>query len=195
MSDSGFKETSTSTLVLEDDDPATVERMITFLYAGTYDDGNPATSSVVGAADPCVVGKILMANTRVYAIADKYDIGPLKWSASAKFRNVRCCDAWKCENFSNVVLDVFDTTPENDLGLRNIVSHYCARHIDDVLASKSWNEFLKVNGAIGLSIFKVVRERGVAKCKELEEELKDVKEDLKEIRSICFDLAMPVEDD
>ena len=166
MSDSGFKETSTSTLVLEDDDPATVERMITFLYAGTYDDGNPATSSVVGAADPCVVGKIMMANTRVYAIAEKYDIGPLKWLASDKFREVGYCDAWKCENFSNVVLEVFNSTPDWDVLLRGVVSHICARHVDDLLASERWKQLLVENGAIGLSILK----------------------------SVCFDPAKPVED-
>ncbi|CAF9927219.1 MAG: hypothetical protein ALECFALPRED_003651 [Alectoria fallacina] len=41
MFDGGFKESSTAILPLDHDDPATVERMVTFLYTGKYDQGNP----------------------------------------------------------------------------------------------------------------------------------------------------------
>ena len=177
MSDSGFKESSTSTLVLEDDDPATVERMVNFFYTGTYDDGNP-TTSMFEALDPGVAGTILMANTLVYALAEKYDIGRLKEFACAKFRNVHVYDAWKSKDFAKVVLEIFESTPERDLGLRGVVSNICASHIDDILASESWNRLLVENGAIGLSIFKVVLEMGKANYEVVEKELNDVTNEL-----------------
>ena len=167
MSDSGFRETSTSNLLLEDDDPATVERMVTFFYTGDYDDGTPAAT----LKDK---GSILMANTLVYAIADKYDIGCLKRLAIAKFGKIHCYNAWICQEFSTVVAEVFTTTPDNDLGLRSVVSDICARHIDELLAREEWNQLLADNGAIGLSIFKVAHQRSVAKCADMEKRFEAV---------------------
>ena len=158
--DSGFRETSTSNLLLEDDDPATVERMVTFFYTGDYDDGTPA---VTPKDDEVDVGSILMANTLVYAIADKYDIGCLKRLAIAKFRRINGDYAWDCEEFSTIkfstiVTEIFDTTPDNDVGLRSVVSEICAGFIDELLAREEWNQLLADNGAIGLSILKVAHQ-------------------------------------
>lgn len=169
MSDSGFKESSTSSLQLEHDDPATVERMITFFYTGTYDQGNPH----VGTRDATpFVGPILMANTLVYSIADKYDIDALKIVAKAKFENLSFA-AWKCEDFPAVVAMVFDTTLDTDAGLRDIVSRICARHVDGILASDTWSDLLSTNGAIGLSVFKIAHRRSVEEVEEAGGEVED----------------------
>ena len=191
MSDSGFRETSTSNLVLEDDDPATVERMVTFFYTGNYDDGNAAITATDAESS---VGPVLMANTLVYAIAEKYDIGRLKRLANAKFRKIHCCTAWKCEEFLNVVSEVFDTTPDQDLGLRSVVSNTCARHIDDVLASEKWKELLADNGAIGLSVLEVAHQRFIAKYTEMEKKMEGLAADVENIRSVLFNSAMPIQD-
>lgn len=170
MSDSGFKETSTSTLRLEHDDPAAVERMITFLYTGNYDHEN------ADAPDKDVepsVGATLMANALVYSIADKYDIERLKVLARSRFRNVDCCTAWHCEEFPNVVAAVFDTTPDTDRELRDTVVHICARHIDEALASETWNDFFRENAAMGVSIFKVARQKSNAEARVLAGALAD----------------------
>ena len=188
MSDGGFKETSTANLILKDDDPATVERMLTFFYTGNYDDGTPALTAANAEPD---VGPILLANTLAYALADKYDIGLLKKLANAKFRKIHCCTAWDCEEFSNVVLEIFDSTPDNDRGLRSVVSNTCARHINDVLASEKWNQLLADNGAIGLSVFKVAHQRFVAKYEEMEKTLEGKTGELENITSVLFSSAMP----
>ena len=95
MSDGGFKESSTAILPLDHDDPATFERMVTFLYTGKYDQGNPGIT--VQDAKPCV-GPILLAHTLVYSIADKYDIEDLKALAEAKFETVASA-TWSCKDF------------------------------------------------------------------------------------------------
>lgn len=170
MSDSGFRETSTSTLSLEHDDPAAVERMITFLYTGNYDLEN-ADAPVKDAERS--TGATLMANALVYSIADKYDIERLKALAKRRFRNVDCYAAWHCEDFPKVVATVFDTTPDTDRELRDTVIHICARHIDEALACETWNEFFEDNCTIALSIFKVARQQSKAEARVLAVALAD----------------------
>ena len=150
MCDSGFKESSTSILRLEHDDPVTVERMLKFLYTGKYDHGDFNSS----------VCQILMASTLVYSIADKYDIKGLKMLAKAKFES-RASLAWGCEDYPAVVAKVFDTTPDTDVGLRDIVGLACADHIDEILVSETWGELLSNKGTIGLVTLKFVRQRSI----------------------------------
>lgn len=158
MSDSGFKETSTAVLQLEHDDPATVERMLTFLYTGDYDAGNP--DAAVGN-----VGPFLMANTLLYSIADKYDLQGLKSLAKSQFENSARA-AWGCGEFPAIVAKIFDSTPDTDLGLRDVVSHICAEHIDHVLLSDTWTDLLADNGAIGVAVFTFARIHWVTEAKD-----------------------------
>lgn len=156
MCDGGFKETSTSILRLEHDDPATVERMITFLYTGNYDHGTNGKWEFILKGAKWFVGPMLEATTLVYSIADKYDIELLKALAKDKFELVASA-ACNCEEFAAVAAKVFNTTPDTDKGLRDIVSRICAENIDTILACKTWNDVLTDNGAMGLAIFKVAR--------------------------------------
>ena len=162
MCDGDFKESSTLILQLEHDDPVTVERMITFFYTGKYDHGS----------FPCsTVGDILMAHTLVYSIADKYDIKGLKVLAKAKFEYLARV-AWSCGDYLAVVAQVFDTTPDTDMGLRDIVGLECAEHIDELLASEAWGELLSNNGTIGRVILKIVRQRSIEAVETAEDETK-----------------------
>ena len=157
--------------------------MLTFFYTGTYDDSTPALTPADAKPD---VGPILMANTLIYAIADKYDIEPLKKLANAKFRKINCCTAWNCAMFSTVVVEIFDSTPDNDMGLRSVVSNTCARHIDDVLSSEEWNQVLTDNGAIGLEIFKMANQRFHAKCEDMEKKVKGKAAELEMTKTVLL---------
>ena len=157
MSDAGFRESTTSILPLEHDDPATVERMLTFLYTGDYDQCQPHGTDNNGKP---FVDAMLMANTLVYSIADKYDIEPLKLLAEDKFLNAvfQSFPPLICKDFQDIVATVFSTTPDTDKGLRSIVTDIAARDMgmDTILKSKAWKEVLESNGAIGRAIFKIV---------------------------------------
>ncbi|KAM0805976.1 hypothetical protein BDR22DRAFT_884382 [Usnea florida] len=150
MCDSGFRESSTSILQLEHDDPVTVERMITFLYTGwyCYEDSLPL------ARDH------LIADTLVYSIADKYDTKGLKVLAKAKFKDLAHM-AWSCQDYPALVAKIFDTTPDTDMGLRDVVGLVCADHIDEILVSETWGELLSNKGTIGCVILKFVRQRSL----------------------------------
>ena len=173
MSDSGFKESSTLVLRLEHDDAATVERVLTFFYTGEYDQGKPDVTS--GGARPHV-DAMLMANTLVYSIADKYDIPRLKDLAKHKFEKTALSSGSKY--FPSIVAAVFDTTPDADRGLRDVVANIGARHVDEVLANKAWIDLLNQNGAIGTAIFKVSRQFTIARVQAFRQKVFAGEQDL-----------------
>ena len=146
MSDSSVEGTATSTFSLGYDDPATVERMITFLYTGDYDDSTDIAEEGEAETDAAQVFRVLMANARVYCIAEKYDMAGLKEMAKANFENVFQYNAFFCAKFRNTVATIFTGTPSTDTGLRDVVSG------EWIQASEKWKDFLADNGAIGLSI-------------------------------------------
>ena len=175
MSDSGFKETSTSILRIEDDDPAAVERMISFFYSGKYDEGK-APPAAVKNLHP-LWGPVLMANTLVYSLADKYDVDPLKALAKSKIEKIDFA-AWDCKEFPDIIETVFDSTPDSDHGLRDIMARICSDHVDEVLTSETWKEVLENNGAIGIAILKSARQKSIAELDKQKERLVACKRDL-----------------
>ncbi len=176
MSDAGFKESSTGTLALQHDDPATVQRMITFLYTGNYDPEDPDITDTED--DDPSPGPSLMANTLVYSIADKYDIEALKTLAKAKFQALASV-AWDCDEFPAIVATVFDSTPNTDLGLRGVVSQICAERIDELLASETWTELLAQDGAIGVVVFKLAHKNSVSHVAKAKGEIVACERELK----------------
>ena len=56
---------------------------------------------------------------RMYAIADKYFIAPLKKLAAKKFED-RMQDDWTEDKFANAIAEIYDTAPANDQTLKNI---------------------------------------------------------------------------
>ena len=182
MCNSGSRETSTSTLVLQDDDPATVDRMLTFFYRGDYDDGSAALNGADAEAD---VEAIFMANCLVIAIAEKYEIEVLKTLANTKFQKVvDYCTTWESDNFFNVVLGIFNTTPDRFLDLKSAMISICARHMDEILASEAWNRLLAENSAIGLAFLKVAYQRFWDKYTETTKKLEHAEAELVETKAL-----------
>ncbi len=119
-----------------------------------------------------------MANTLVYSIADKYDIENLKVLAKVKFEDLASA-AWDCEEFPAIVATVFDSTPDTDLGLRDVVSNICAARIDELLASETWTELIANDGAIGVAVFKLAHKSSVLSIGEAKGELLAREQELK----------------
>ena len=93
------------------------------------------------------MGATMMNNVLVYAIADKYDIPDLKELAKNKFRTL-ALSKWPIENFDNITEEVFSTTPDGDMGLRQIVLDVCSIHFQEILRDKGSRASLLDNSAI-----------------------------------------------
>ncbi|KAI9782297.1 MAG: hypothetical protein M1816_001910, partial [Peltula sp. TS41687] len=87
------------------------------------------------------VGSSLLNNALVYGIGEKYDIPGLKLLAKEYFS---ACAAlhWPPENIQEIIKLVYESTPDNDRGLREIVTNLCLPHLDDLMKSDSFQATL-----------------------------------------------------
>ena len=70
-----LKESHTRRITLEEDDPAIVDRMVTWLYTAKYDVDDPGQ-------DPEDIKAMFLTHAAVYVLADKYGIRDLAHRAS-----------------------------------------------------------------------------------------------------------------
>ena len=73
--------------------------------------------------------KLLLLHPKMYAIGDKYDVAGLKELARTKFSPV-CMSLWNEEGFAQVVEHVLSTTPDSDVGLRDMISKTMVSHVE-----------------------------------------------------------------
>lgn len=91
------------------------------------------------------------SSVRVYGIADKYDIPPLKELARQRFCN-RAETHWDCGDFPAMVREVFDSTPGSDRGLRDVVFGLVAKHADVLLKRDDFQRVTEGTGELGLGV-------------------------------------------
>lgn len=72
--------------------------------------------------------KQLLLHAKMYEIGDKYDVVGLKQLALEKFRQA-CLLYWNCDDFAPAAHHAFTTTPEQDKGLRDVVSNTISQHM------------------------------------------------------------------
>ena len=157
---------------MDDDDPQAVKRLLLYLYTFDYpeeDDSDvpmtmscshsPSLSSAateeesnLGAMsnsfdDPTPRDNRMMNDVLVYAVAEKYDIPDLKDLAMHKFRTL-ASSKWSQDDFHVAMEAVFSTTPETDMGLRQIVLDICKEHSEYILRDKEFRAMMFENKAI-----------------------------------------------
>ena len=168
---------------MQEDDPPTIRRMLTYLHTFAYDDEGDAASiqhymvngmeavtsqALTTSTTPLLAEEPsraeeqlrhvkLMNNVAVYAVAQKYGIDELKELASAQF-----CDLLRLKTSSHGVpglIDaVFGTTSATDLGLRNATVEYCTQHSKRTLADIRVCSRIRHYGELGLDMLQKMLE-------------------------------------
>ena len=86
----------------------------------------------------------IVLDVRMFALADKYFIAPLKKLSAEKFSK-RSETEWDTASFAVAVAEVYEIVPEHEETLRNIVVRVSKEHAKDLLDdSKGYEEFNKV---------------------------------------------------
>lgn len=86
----------------------------------------------------------------MYELADKYDVVGLKELAKEKFSR-GCKRFWNAPNFPIAAFHAFESTPEEDNGLRYCVSQTIATNMQLVRKAKIRALLMKFNGlALGI---------------------------------------------
>lgn len=99
----------------------------------------------------------LLLHTRVYAIAEKYDIPSLKHLARSKFEMAMAC-YYDSPEFARAIEEVYCTTIDTDRGLRDIVLEAFKNHPQLVSTQDVYNT-IKDTPSLALELFKL--ERGI----------------------------------
>jgi len=112
-----LQEAASNTIDLEDDDPAIIRRMVNYMYQLDYTYEPKAEHET----------SHMMIDVQMYAIADKYDIPGLKRLAILKFRGLTNA-SWKTPAFPEAIKAIYETTPDSDRGLRDVVLKKSVEH-------------------------------------------------------------------
>lgn len=171
---------------MNDDDPVTVKRILTYLYTLDYDDDGELASPIHYIDDRTIERSGLlpelqlseveatkyakeMNNIVVYAIAEKYNIPEVKELAKAKLSETLWLDGL-CGDPLTIVNTIFETTPGIDAGLCNVATAFCTSHIQDILDDGGLNCMLEDHGDLGLGILQMVlRQRTEEEVQEEQE--------------------------
>lgn len=99
----------------------------------------------------------LLAHTRVYALAEKYDIPALKDLARSKFEMAMAC-YYDSPEFADAIDEVYSSTVDNDRGLRDIVLQAFRSH-PQLASTQDVFEVIKHTPNLAFELWKI--ERGV----------------------------------
>lgn len=121
------------------------------------DGASPSSSGSSGSRSA------LQNNALVYALAEKYEIVELKSLAIERF-NARAGAGggtgftWLSDDFSDIVRAVYEMTPDNDRGLRDVLTEICAENLSDqMLDSDDFKNIAAHFGVFCLDLLRHVR--------------------------------------
>jgi len=153
----GNQEASSRTIALVDDDPETVQRMLSYMYSFDYQDERHELQPEVEDSDEQSSlptedgGPTLWSSVRVYALAEKYGIPELKEMAKKRFQ-VWVEKHWSCDDLPAMAKEIFESTPPADEGLRKTVTEVVATHIHELLPQESWVKAIGETSQLGLMV-------------------------------------------
>lgn len=153
---------------LPEDDPQTLRCMLSYLYTADYDDGqsaavtmstsheenaiNTSKASDEGAGESRSMGSTLLNNALVYALAEKYDVEPLKELSKSKFQIQTWGKDWNFDDIPRLLQEVHRSIPATDRGLRDIVIELCAQHIDRLMSNPVFSQVLHEDAILAIEI-------------------------------------------
>ncbi|XP_014550697.1 hypothetical protein COCVIDRAFT_20927 [Bipolaris victoriae FI3] len=92
----------------------------------------------------------LLTHSKMYEMADKYEVVGLRKLAEEKFNRV-CNHFWNTPDFHIAASHAFSTTPEDDAGLRDLVSQTIAKHMELTQAPEIRKLLIQFSGlALGI---------------------------------------------
>ena len=94
---------------------------------------------------------VVLNNVRVYALAEKYDVQPLKELSKGRFL-VGSLSKWTLDDILTVLKQVFDTTPATDRGLRDIMLNVCSLNMDRLMVLHTFRQMLCSDATLAVDI-------------------------------------------
>ncbi|CAH0025793.1 unnamed protein product, partial [Clonostachys rhizophaga] len=125
-----WKESLEKKIEIQDFDSGIVESMLRYMYSFNYNNIRGVSSMVYDA--------------QVYQIADKYDIPTLKEYSKDRF-NTAITTGWNMDEFPLAINVVYESTPSEDRGLRDLVVETSLLHLDSLLEQDGFGNILRTS--------------------------------------------------
>ncbi|KAL8758873.1 MAG: hypothetical protein Q9199_001162 [Rusavskia elegans] len=138
-----LQEGEMGSIVLKEENPEVIAKLVDYFYKFDYDDGNDDNRQQPDAQSSAPTK--LAFNALMYAAGDKYDIGGLQLLAKAKF-SAALVEGWNKEDLPEVIRFIYENTVSSDRGLRECLVPTLIQHKQ---ASRSDDAFRKVVGTVG----------------------------------------------
>jgi ribosomal protein S27AE len=97
--------------------------------------------------------KALVTAVKVYIIADKYDIPPLKLLSATKYRALLPLH-WNSNSFTESLQIIFNGTTENDRLLKDVAVNFAGRKSKELMDRGEFVSLLKGDGEMAVEILK-----------------------------------------
>ncbi|TVY90573.1 hypothetical protein LAWI1_G002953 [Lachnellula willkommii] len=151
--DGRWKESVNNEIVLDDDRPEIVAKLVDFFYKQTLD-----LSSASSGGAPTTDDNSLLVIAKVYILADKYDVAALKDVAVEEFTKKLSAlkkpkpEEWKDKSFPKALKLIYEETPEKDRELKNIAVDFAVECGKALFKWAPFAEVFMANGEIGIDM-------------------------------------------
>lgn len=168
-----YQEASTGEIELDDCEPEIVAKFLRYLYYGDYFDNRelatkdantpnvtqPATLPPTGSTSPPSTSpskffEPFLVNTEIFALADRYDVQPLKALAKKKFEET-VLEGWNTPAFLKILKLLYTDMYDRDRPLRRIAIRTAGRRAGALQDKGDFVALCKENAEIGFDILKV----------------------------------------
>jgi uncharacterized Zn ribbon protein len=161
------KEAKTGIFDMADDDPESVERMISYMYTMDYEDGQDNEVALVkdldvfsstkkvknGRKSIRVSMNPLLINTRVFIIGDKYDVKGLKDLAMTKYI-AAISSYWNSASLVASLKLLYEETPTSERRLKDVAIKAAREHIKLLVDNEEFATLCKKQGEIAFDVLK-----------------------------------------
>ena len=96
----------------------------------------------------------------MYALADLFRIEELKKLSVQKFQaQIENEKFWGCEAFADCIHEVYTSTPDHDLLMRNVVVQVVVAHIKDLCKKKWIQDLIRDEGEFAVDLIQNMSEK------------------------------------
>lgn len=146
-----FQESIDNSINLKDETPETIERVLSFLYLRTYDDGQTTEPGLAVEHDAIKAG---MINILVFNAADKFGIKGLKEMAFQNFTQW-ASPSWNLDYFPEVIEEALklELIPPHE---EKIIARTISRHpsLEKLLENPTINTILNSSASLATLVIK-----------------------------------------
>lgn len=142
------QESDKNEIELKEDDPRAVEAMVRFMY----DSGTQLGAYCHGETSPTIL------LTRIYAVAEKYQIPKLKEQAKLKFQ-ISVQSPWYMKDFPQVIEEVYTTTCPDVRDLRDEVVRVTRDRVETLLKNDDFQHVLESQIGFAADMVRILIEK------------------------------------